>query len=62
MGEPIYIETWEVTGKSKGYLLDIAYTWSACPTVESKEILRSVIAEAHNCTLQRLLKTTKIEF
>lgn len=62
MGEPIYIETWEVIGNSKGNLLDIAYTRCLCPTVEATDIFRRNMAERHNCILKRLLKTRKIEF
>lgn len=61
MGEPIYIETWEVVGNPKGHLLDIAYTRSMCPTVEATDIFRHSMAERHNCILERLLKTRKIE-
>lgn len=61
MAEPIYVETWEVVGNSKGNLLDIAYTRCLCPTVEATDIFRRSMAERHNCILKRLLKTRKIE-
>lgn len=61
MGEPIYVETWEVTGNPKGSLLDIAYTRSLCPTVEATDIFRRSMAEIHECVLRKLLRTRKIE-
>lgn len=67
MGEPIYIETWEVirtwevVGNSKGNLLDIAYTRSLCPTVEATDIFRHSMAELHRCVLVKLSRTRKIE-
>lgn len=61
MGEPIYVETWEVIGNPKGNLLDIAYTRSMCPTPEAIDMLRQMMEERHNCTLKRLLKTRKTE-
>lgn len=57
MGEPIYIETWEVVGNPKGNLLDIAYTRSLCPTVEATDMHRRIMAETHECVLCKLLKT-----
>ena len=62
MGEPIYIETWEVIGNPKGNLLDIAYTRSMCPTVEATDMFRYSMAETHECVLRKLLRTRKIEF
>lgn len=62
MGEPIYVETWEVVGNPKGHLLDIAYTRSMCPTVEATDIFRHSMAETHKCVLWKLLRTRKIEF
>lgn len=62
MGEPIYIETWEVKNNRKGDMLDIAYTRSMCPTVEATDVFRRSMAEIHKCTLGLLLKTRKIEF
>lgn len=62
MGEPIYIETWEVVGNPKGNRLNIAYTRSMCPTVEARDIFRRSMAEIHKCKLGLLLKTRKIEF
>lgn len=61
MGEPIYIETWEVVGNSKGNLLDIAYTRCLCPTVEATDIFRRSMAETNECVLCKLLRTRKIE-
>lgn len=61
MGEPIYIETWEVVGNPKGNLLDIAYTRRECPTAEVIEMLRFSMAETHECILRRLLRTKKFE-
>lgn len=61
MGEPIYIETWEVTGNPKGDILDIAYTRSECPTVEATDMFRRSMAETHECVLCKLLRTRKIE-
>lgn len=60
MGEPIYIETWEVVGNPKGNLLDIAYSRSMCPTVEAVDMFRRGMAETHKCVLVKLLKTRKI--
>ena len=57
MGEPIYIETWEVVGNSKGNILDIAYTRCLCPTVEATDMFRRSMAEIHECVLCKLLKT-----
>ena len=57
MGEPIYIETWEVVGNPKGNLLDIAYTRSLCPTVEATDMHGRIMAETHECVLCKLLKT-----
>lgn len=68
MGEPIYVETWEVirtwevVGNPKGNLLDIAYTRSMCPTVEMTDIFRRSMAETHECVLCKLLKARKVEF
>lgn len=68
MGEPIYIETWEVIrtweviGNSKENLLDIAYTRSMCPTVEATVMFRHSMAELHRCVLCKLLRTRKIEY
>ena len=61
MGEPIYIETWEVVGNSKGNLLDIAYTRCICPTDEAIDMFRRNIAESYGCVLWKLLRTRKIE-
>lgn len=61
MGEPIYIETWETVGNPKGNRLDIAYTRSMCPTVETTDIFRRIMAETHECVLCKLLRTRKIE-
>ena len=61
MGEPIYIETWEVAGNPKGNLLNIAYTRSMCPTVEMTDIFRRIKADDQRCVLCKLLKTRKIE-
>lgn len=61
MAEPIYVETWEVVGNSKGNLLDIAYTRCLCPTVEATDIFRRSMAETHRCVLLKLLRTRKIE-
>ena len=60
MGEPIYVETWEVVS-NMGNVLDIAYTRCMCPTVEATDMFRRSMAERHNCILKRLLKTRKIE-
>lgn len=60
MGEPIYIETWEVVS-NMGNVLDIAYTRSMYPTPEAIDMLRQMMEERHNCTLKRLLKTRKTE-
>lgn len=62
MGVPIYVETWEVAGNSKGNILDIAYTKSMCPTVEATDMFRRSMAETHRCVLLKLLRTRKIEF
>lgn len=62
MREPIYIETWEVVGNSKGNILDIAYTRCLCPTVEATNMCRRSMAETYKCVLVRLLRTRKIEF
>ena len=62
MGEPIYVETWEVAGNSKGNILDIAYARSECPTVEATDMFRHGMAEAYECVLCKLLRTRKIEF
>ena len=61
MSEPIYIERWEVSGNLSGDRLDIAYTKSSCPTYEILDMLRDGMAEVHNCTLKRLLRTDVIE-
>ncbi len=60
MGEPIYIETWEVIS-NMGNRLDIAYTRSLCPTVEATDMHRRIMAETHECVLCKLLRTRKIE-
>lgn len=60
MGEPIYVETWEVVS-NMGNVLDIEYTRSMCPTVEAVDKFRRSMAETHGCVLQRLLRTRKIE-
>ncbi len=60
MGEPIYVETWEVVS-NMGSVLDIAYTRSMCPTVEVIDKFRHSVAEAHGCVLCKLLKTKIIE-
>lgn len=60
MGEPIYVETWEVVS-NMGNVLDIAYTRCMYPTPEAMDMLRQMMAERHNCILKRLLKTRKIE-
>ena len=62
MGEPIYIETWEVVGNPKGDILDIAYTRRLCPTVEATDMFRRSMTEIHECVLCKLLRTRKIEF
>jgi hypothetical protein len=62
MGEPTYIETWQVTGNPKGNILNIAYTRSLCPTVEATDMLRRNMAKDHGCVLCKLLRTRKIEF
>lgn len=62
MGDPIYIETWEVVGNSKENILDIAYTRCMCPTVEATDMFRRMMAEIHGCVLQKLLRTRKIEY
>lgn len=62
MGEPIYIETWEIVGNSKGDILDIAYTRCLCPTVEVTDMFRRSMAEIYGCVLCKLLRTRKIEF
>ena len=62
MGEPVYVETWEVLGNPKGNLLDIAYTRSMCPTVEATDMFRRSMAETHECVLRKLLRTRKLEF
>lgn len=61
MGEPIYIETWEVIS-NMGNVLDIAYTRCLCPTVEATDMFRYSMAKLHRCVLLRLLRTRKIEF
>ena len=60
MGEPIYIETWEVVS-NQGNLLDIAYTRCMCPTDEAIDIFRRSMAEIHECMLRKLLRTRTIE-
>ena len=60
MGEPIYVETWEVVS-NQGNILDIAYTRSLCPTVEAIDMFRRCMAEEHRCVLRKLLRTRKIE-
>lgn len=60
MGEPIYVETWEVVS-NMGNTLDIGYTRSMCPTVEAVDKFRRNMAEIHGCVLVKLLKTRKIE-
>lgn len=62
MGEPIYVETWEVVGNSKGNILDIAYTRCMCPTVEATDMFRRSMAEIYGCVLVKLLRTREIEF
>ena len=62
MGEPVYVETWEVVGNSKGNILDIAYTRSECPTDKATDMFRHSAAEAHECVLCKLLRTRKLEF
>ena len=62
MGEPIYIEIWEVVGNPKGNRLSIAYTRSMCPTFKAVDIFRRYMATAHGCVLVKLLRTRKIEF
>lgn len=61
MGEPIYIETWEVVS-NMGNVLDITYTKSMYPTTEAIDMFRRSMAEINGCVLQKLLKTRKIEF
>ena len=61
MGEPIYVETWEVVS-NMGNVLDIAYSRSMCPTVEAVDMFRRNMAEDHRCVLVKLLRTRKIEF
>lgn len=61
MGEPIYVETWEVVS-NMGNVLDIAYTRCICPTVEATDMFRRSMAEIHGCVLKKLLRTRKIEF
>lgn len=61
MAEPIYVETWEVVGDSKGNILDIAYTRGVCPTPEATDMFRRMMAEIHGCVLCKLLRTRKIE-
>ena len=60
MGEPIFVETWEVIGNSVGCILDIAYTPSMCNTPEAIEQFRGTIAEDHNCVLKKLLQRREI--
>lgn len=60
MGEPIYIETWEVVS-NMGNVLDIAYTRCMCPTVEATDMFRRSMAEIDGCVLLKLLRTRKIE-
>ena len=60
MGEPIYIETWEVVS-NMGNVLDIAYTRCLCPTIEATDMFRRSMAETYKCVLVRLLRTRKIE-
>ena len=62
MGEPIYIETWQVIGNPKGDILDIAYTDSVYLTDEAIDMLRRYMAAAHGCVLVKLLRTREIEF
>ena len=62
MGEPIYVETWEVAGNPNGNLLDIAYTRSECPTDKATDMFRRGMAEVHECILCKLLRTRKLEF
>lgn len=61
MSEPIYIETWEVSGNPSGDRLAIAYTKSKCPTYKILDVFRSDMAETHNCKLKCLLRTDVIE-
>lgn len=61
MGEPTYIETWQVTGNPKGDILDIAYTDSVYLTDEGIDMLRRYAAVVHGCTLVKLLGTREIE-
>ena len=56
MGEPIYVETWEVVS-NMGNVLDIAYTRCLCPTDEAIDMFRRSMAETHECVLCKLLKT-----
>ena len=62
MGEPTYVETWQVTGNPKGDILEIAYTDSVYLTYEAIDMLRRYAATAHGCTLVKLLGTREIEF
>lgn len=61
MGEPIYIETWEVAGNPKGNILDIEYSMSEYQSDAATDILRHYMAAAHGCTLVKLLRTREIE-
>lgn len=61
MGEPIYVETWEVVGNPKGNILDIAYTRSMCPTAEAVDMFRCGMAGAYNCILKQLLRIRRIK-
>lgn len=61
MGEPTYIETWQVTGNPIGDILDIAYTDSVYLTDEAIDGLRHYMAAAYGCTLVKLLRVREIE-
>lgn len=61
MSEPLYVETWEVSGNPSGDRLAIAYTKSKCPTYEILDMFRNDMAEVHNCTLKHLLRTDVIK-
>lgn len=62
MGEPTYVETWQVIGNPKGDILDIAYTKSECLSIEAIDGLRRYMAAAYGCTLVKLLGIREIEY
>ena len=60
MSEPIFIERWEVE-YPQGYMIEIAYTKSKCPTYEYLLMLRKCMEEEHNCKLKHLIRTDVIQ-